>query len=86
MADVTMWQDQAAREVFMVRGRELFESMKDQFSETGGVVALDLDSSDVFIGETLGQANDAARQHYLDQWLYFVRVDNPEAAVPLPVW
>ena len=86
MTDVTMWQDRAAREGFMARGQELFEQLKGQLREIDGVVAIDLDSGDMFTGKTLGQANDAARERYLDQWLYFVRVDNPEAAIPLPVW
>ena len=50
------------------------------------VVAIELESGDYFVGATLGQANDAARHRYLDQWLYFVRLDNPQAALPLAVW
>ena len=58
-----------------------------EFVETlSGVVAIELESGDYFVGATLGQANDAARQRYLDQWLYFVRLDNPQAAIPLAIW
>ena len=53
---------------------------------SSSVVAIELESGDYFVGATLGQANDAARHRYLDQWLYFVRLDNPQAAIPLAVW
>lgn len=86
MTDITMWQDQVFREGFMIRGQERFEEIKGQLAETSGVVAIEPDSGDLFVGETLGQANEAARLRYLDQWLYFVRVEDPEAAIPLPVW
>jgi len=39
-----------------------------------------------FVGKTLGQADRAAFEKYPDQWVYFVRVDNPDAALPLPTW
>lgn len=86
MADVTMWQDQAIRQQFADRGQELFAEIKDALMESSGVVAIELESGDYFVGATLGQANDAARHRYLDQWLYFVRLDNPQAAIPLAVW
>lgn len=86
MADVTMWQDQATRQQFVERGQELFAQIKDELMESRGIVAIELESGDYFVGATLGQANDAARHHYLDQWLYFVRLDNPQAAIPLAVW
>ena len=86
MADVTMWQDEATRQQFMGRGQELFAQIKGELIKSSGIVAIELESGDYFVGATLGQANDAARQRYLDQWLYFVRLDKPQAAIPLPVW
>lgn len=86
MTDITMWQDRSVREAFLARGEERFAEIRDQLPEIAGVTAIEPDSGDIFVGETLGQANEAARQQYLDCWLYFIRVDNPEAAIPLPVW
>jgi hypothetical protein len=70
----------------MDRGQELFTQIKGSLIESSGVVAIEVESGDYFTGATLGEANDAARHRYLDHWLYFVRLDNPEATIPLPVW
>lgn len=86
MADVTMWQDRATRQRFIDQGQERLAQIKGGLMETSGIVAIEVESGDYFVGATLGQANDAARHRYLDYWLYFVRLDNPEAAIPLPVW
>jgi hypothetical protein len=51
-----------------------------------GVVAIEPESGDFFTGKTMGQANQAAFEKYPDYWLYFVRLDDPEAAIPLPTW
>ncbi len=50
------------------------------------IVAIEPESGDVFLGKTLGLADKAAFEKYPDQWVYFVRLDNPEAAIPLPTW
>ena len=86
MADVAMWQDQATRRQFTARGQEIYAQISGQFAGSQGVLAIEMESGDTFLGATLGEANDAARRRYLDRWLYFVRLDNPEAAIPLPVW
>ena len=101
MADLNMWQDQATRQQFMDRGQERFAQIKEEIlanaplkssgdadpvEASSGIVAIELESGDYFVGATLGQANDAARHRYLDHWLYFVRLDNPQAAIPLAVW
>jgi len=88
MADVSMWQDKQAREAFIARSREIFERVKGEWAgqEGVGVLAIEPESGDVFAGRTLGQANAAAATKYLDRWVYFVRLDDPAAAIPLPVW
>jgi hypothetical protein len=88
MADISIWQDNAARAAFIAKGREAFERIKRDLEgqESAVVVAIEPDSGDYFVGETLGQANRAAFEQYPDQWVYFVRVDDLEAAIPLPTW
>jgi hypothetical protein len=34
----------------------------------------------------LGKADAAAYEQYPDVWVYFVRLDKPEAAIALPTW
>ena len=88
MADVSIWQDKNARAAFVAKGKETFERIKVDLEGHEGavIVAIEPESGDYFVGETLGQANQAAFEHYPDQWFYFARVDNPEAAIPLPTW
>ncbi len=49
-------------------------------------MAIEPESGDYFVGKTLGQANDAAFAKYPDRWVYFMRIDNPKAAMPLKTW
>ncbi len=86
MADVSIWQDKKAREAFIAKGREVFERVKGELESQEGVVAIEPESGAYFVGQTLGKADRAAFEKYPDQWVYFVRLDNPEAAVPLPTW
>jgi hypothetical protein len=86
MADVAMWQDKQVKAAFEARGRERFQALADELEGEAGVVAIEPESGDYFLGGTLGQANDAAFARYPDQWLYFVRVDTPQAAIALPTW
>ena len=86
MADVSIWQDKKARAAFIAKGKDTFESVKDKLEGQEGVVAVEPESGDYFVGQTLGQADRAAFEKYPDQWVYFVRLDNPEAAIPLPTW
>ncbi len=88
MADISIWQDRAARQAFIDQGKDVFEGIKGELEGLEGatVVAIEPQSGDYFVGETLGQANRAAFERYPDQWVYFVRVDNATAAIPLPTW
>jgi hypothetical protein len=88
MADISIWQDKKARAAFVAKGKEVFENIKGELEgrEDAVVVAIEPESGDYFVGETLGRADRAAFERYPDGWVYFVRLDNPEAAIPLPTW
>jgi hypothetical protein len=88
MADISIWKDKDARADFVAKGKEAFAGIKEELEGREGavVVAIEPASGDYFVGETLGQADRAAYEHYADQWVYFVRVDDPQAAIPLPTW
>ena len=88
MADISIWQDKKAREAFIAQGKEVFERVRDEIAGGEGVVvvAIEPQSGDYFVGRTMGLADRAAFEKYPDQWVYFVRVDSPEAAIPLPTW
>ena len=86
MADVAMWQDSAVRAAFEARARDRLGELGDQIEGQEGIVAIEPESGAYFVGDTLGQANAAAFVQYPDRWLYFARIDNPEAAITLPTW
>jgi hypothetical protein len=86
MADVSIWQDKKARAAFEARGKERLEDLKAELAGQTGVVAIEPDSGDFFVGDTLGKANAAAFADHPDTWVYFVRLDDPAAALPLPTW
>jgi hypothetical protein len=88
MADISIWQDEKAREAFISKGKEVFAKIKGELEggEEAVIVAVEPESGDHFSGKTLGQANQAAFAKYPDQWIYFVRLDDTDAAIPLPTW
>lgn len=88
MADISIWQDRDAREDFITRSRQIFEEIREELKAQpdAGIVAIEPDSGDYFLGKTLGMANEAAFERYPDQWIYFVRINNPQASIPLPTW
>jgi hypothetical protein len=86
MADVEMWQKKEVRDAFIEQAQAALAKRKDELQGTDGTVAIEPESGDIFTGATLGQANEAAFKKYPDRWLYFVRLDDPEAAMPLPTW
>jgi hypothetical protein len=81
-----MYRDKATREAFTVKAKEVYGKIKDQLEGKESLVAIEPESGDYFVGKTLGQANDAAFAEYPDYWVYFMRIDNPEAAMPLKTW
>lgn len=86
MADVEMWQKKEVREAFIQKAKEALAKQEEALQGMHGIVAIEPESGDFFGGATLGQANRAAFAKYPDCWLYFVRLDDPEAALPLPTW
>ncbi len=86
MADVAMWQDKTVRADFEARARARLAGLQTALAGQEGVVAIEPESGDYFIGATLGKANAAAYARYPDRWLYFVRLDDPAAAIALPTW
>jgi hypothetical protein len=81
-----MYRDKATREAFAAQAKEVYEKIRGELEEKEGLVAVEPESGDYFVGQTLGQANDAAFAKYPDYWVYFMRIDNPEAAMPLKTW
>ncbi len=86
MADVAMWQEKEVREAFTARAQARLEELQPEVAGREGVLAIEPVSGDYFVGTTLGKANAAAFQDHPDAWVYFVRLDDPGAAIPLPTW
>ncbi len=86
MADIALYKDKKARQAFIAKGKEVFEKIKNELESQEGVVAIEPESGEYFVGKTLGAANDAAFAKFPDTWMYFVRLDDPEAAMPLVTW
>ena len=86
MADVAMWQDKEVRAAFEARARARLEELQAELKGHTGVVAIEPESGDYFVGATLGKADAAAYEQYPDVWVYFARLDDPKATVTLPTW
>lgn len=86
MANTALYKDKKARQAFIAKGQEVFEGIKGKLEGQEGVVAIEPKSGEYFVGKTLGAANDAAFARYPDGWVYFVRLDDSEAAIPLKTW
>ena len=94
MPEVRYWSDEGARQGLMEQGRAAMEQVaaqaaaqaRRQLDGQHGVVAIEPESGDWFVGATLGQANAAAYARYPDQWVYFCRLDDPDAEIALPTW
>ena len=86
MPEVRYWSDERARQGLMEQGRAAMERVRAQLRGQSGVVAIEPESGDWFVGATLGQANAAAYAHYPDRWVYFCRLDDSSAEIVLPTW
>ena len=86
MADVTLWQDKKARAEFEAKAKARLQELVGELQGQAGVVAIEPESGDYFVGATLGKADAAAYEGHPDGWVYFVRLDDPEAAIMLPTW
>ena len=81
-----MYRDKATREAFAAKAKEVYKKIKGELKGKKGLVAIEPESGDYFVGKTLGQANEAAFAKHPDRWIYFMRIDDPEAAMPLKTW
>jgi hypothetical protein len=86
MADVAMWTDKSVKAEFEARARARLEDLLAEMEGQQGVIAIEPESGDYFVGATLGKVDAAAFARYPDKWLYFARLDNPKAAIALPTW
>jgi len=88
MADTSIWKDKKSRQAFIAKGKEAFEAIQAELTamEDAVVAAIEPESGEYYVGKTLGEANRAAAEKHIDKWMYFVRVNDPEAAIPLPTW
>jgi hypothetical protein len=81
-----MWTDKKVKAEFEAKARSLWEELEPRLEGQEGVIAIEPQSGDHFLGATLGKADAAAYARYPDTWVYFVRLDNPEASIALPTW
>ena len=86
MADVSIWTDKKARAAFESRAQEKLEELAPKLEGQTGVVAIEPNSGEYFVGATMGKANDAAYVRFPDEWVYFARLDDFGAAIALPTW
>jgi len=86
MADVTIWQDKQAKAEFEARAKARLAEIQAELGGQAGVVCIEPESGDYFVGATLGKADSAAFARHPDKWVYFVRLDDPRAAIALPTW
>ena len=86
MADVAMWTDKSVKAAFEAKARARLEELQTELADQVGVVAIEPESGEYFVGATLGKANAAAYDKHPDVWVYFTRLDNLEAAIALPTW
>jgi hypothetical protein len=86
MADVAMWTDKSVKAEFEARARARLEALLAEMEGQQGIIAIEPESGDYFVGATLGKADAVAFARYPDKWVYFARLDNPQAAIALPTW
>jgi hypothetical protein len=80
---ITQWVDESV----LAKGKEIYLKIKDQLepNHNGKIVAIDVDSGEYFVGDTLLEANDKAREKYLNKQLYFARIGT-DVAMAIRVW
>jgi len=88
MADISIWNNKKSRQAFIAKGKEAFEAVRAELAvqEEAVVAAIEPETGEYFVGRTMGEANRAAAEKHIDKWMYFVRVSDPDAAIPLPIW
>ena len=58
------------------KGAAIYARIKDQYESAlrGKFLAIDIESAEIFVGDTLGEALDRGAEKYPDKSLYLVRV------------
>jgi len=86
MADVAMWTDKKVRAAFEAQAQARLAEIEAELKGQTGVIALEPESGEYFVGASLGKADAAAYEKFPDVWVYFARLDDPKAAIALPTW
>jgi len=86
MADVAMWTDKKVRAAFEAQAQARLAEIEAELKGQTGVIALEPESGEYFVGASLGKADAAAYEKFPDVWVYFARLDDPGAAIALPTW
>lgn len=62
-------------------GKAIYDQLRPELEEEhlGEFVAIDIETGDYFVGETLTEADAKARQEYPDRVFYVVRIGRPYA-------
>ena len=55
MTDVAMWQDRELKLAFQAKARARFEEIRDDLEGLTGVVAIEPETGEHFVGPTLGK-------------------------------
>lgn len=63
-------------EEIAVKGEEIYSKVKDQYEPTlrGKFLAINIESAEIFMGDTLGEAMDRGVEKYPDKPFYLARV------------
>jgi len=93
MADELHWESLNERDfgidmdAFLAKSKEIYLSIRKELESehTGEIVAIDPESGDYFLGETLGEADEKAFAKYPDKLLCFVRIGSG-VVMPLKTW
>jgi len=80
--------EKAQRQEFITKAKEAYAKLKDDLepAHEGEIVAIHPENGDHFLGKTLNDTDEKAFAQYPDEWLYFMRIGSPEAALPLKTW
>jgi len=81
-----MYKDKKVRGEFIEKAKAVLAAKKGQLGLETGVAGIEPESGDVFVGKLLGEVNAQAYARYPDQWIYFTRIENPDAGLPLRTW
>jgi hypothetical protein len=81
MADVRAFSFD--KEEFTAKGKAVYEQIKADLEPKykGKFVAIEPESGDYFLGETMAEADEKGREKYPDKLFFFTRVGYPAACI-----